>query len=180
MTEVRKLIHKLEESFKDSILGAGELLFFPFVHIEAPSLLKVLSFCKEDPSFQFNFLECITAVDMDQEFLVIYQLSSLYDVGFASRKSFGDSKQRLNIKVAVNRYAASLPSVVKLWYSAFSYEREVAEMFGIFFDGHPNLSHLLLPEDWSGYPLRKDYKYPEVYQGIEHHRPPLRKEHSRP
>jgi NADH-quinone oxidoreductase subunit C len=81
---------------------------------------------------------------------------------------------RLRLKVKVDRTNPRLPSVVDLWPSANWFEREVYDLFGIVFEGHPNLKRILMPDDWIGHPLRKDYpltQEPEQFLGLQHDRP---------
>lgn len=166
--ETRELVHRIEQTFKDGVISAADEGCFPFVLIQPEMVKEVLSYCAHDGGMRFDFLECITGVDAGQEIVVIYHLYST------------TLSHRLNIKVAVPRHSARLASMTGFWHAANVYEREIAEMFGVLFDGHPNPRKLLLPEDWQGYPLRKDYVFPEEYEDIEHRRAPLRKEHPRP
>jgi NADH-quinone oxidoreductase subunit C len=70
------------------------------------------------------------------------------------------------IRLRVPRDQASAPSVADVWPAAEWHEREVFDMFGVTFEGHPDLRRILCPDDWVGYPLRKDYEFPLEYQGI--------------
>lgn len=93
-------------------------------------------------------LSGITAVDLhpaEPRFEVIYHLHSL------------DRNQRLRLKCRLSGAAAEIDSVTGVWRSANWYEREVYDMFGVVFRNHPNLIRILMPLDWEGYPLRKDY-----------------------
>jgi NADH-quinone oxidoreductase subunit C len=117
---------------------------------------------------KFDFLDCITALDTGQDILVIYHLFSTI------------LAHRLNVKLSVGRNDPRVPSVTGFWRAATAYEREAHEKLGIRFEGHAGMGSLLLPEDWHGHPLRKDYVFPQEYQGVEHRRAPLRKEHARP
>jgi NADH-quinone oxidoreductase subunit C len=166
--ETRELIHKIEETFGKAVVSVMDVSVFPFVKIQADSLKSVLSFCTHDTAMQFDFLECITGMDEGQEFLLIYQLYST------------KLNHRINIKLSLARNAPRVSSALGFWPGARYYEREISEMLGITFDGNDSSKHLFLPEDWQGYPLRKDYVYPQEYHGVEHRREPLRKEHVRP
>lgn len=166
--ETRELARKVEQAFGKSVLATGDANSFPFIQISTASLKEVLAYCSSDALMKLDFLDCLTVVDTGQDIVATYHLFSTTLV------------HKLNIRVSVGRQAPRLPSVTRLWKAAVAYEREAAEMFGIAFDGHPSLRPLLLPEGWIGHPLRKDYVFPEEYQGIEHRRAPLRKEHARP
>ena len=113
------------------------------------SLLHVLRSCKEDSRLDFNMLLDVTAVDwMDarpERFEVVYQLLSVA------------TTSRLTIKVAVGESSPSVPSAAALWHSSNFLEREVWDMFGIRFEGHPDMRRILMYEEFIGHPLRKDY-----------------------
>ena len=111
-------------------------------------LLKVMEFLKNDPRLQFDMLADITAVDYlgrKPRFDVVYHLVSL-PLG-----------QRLRIKVRPDDAEPAVDSLAPLWDSANWLEREVWDMFGIRFIGHPDLKRILLYEEFQGHPLRKDY-----------------------
>jgi NADH:ubiquinone oxidoreductase subunit C len=148
--------------------GDLDAAHFPAVEADAPALAEVLQYCATAPALECNFLECISAVDTSEEIEVIYHLFST---------AFG---HRVNIRVRLVRTAPALVSASPVWRAAGCYEREIAEMFGVEFKGMPNPSRLLLPDDWQGFPLRKDYVFPEAVRSIEHRREPVRKEHTRP
>ncbi len=99
----------------------------------------------------------VTAVDYDageKDLWGVYSLLSL------------EKKCRLTLKVFIPKDDPRLPSVVPVYRGADWHEREAAEFFGIVYEGHPDLRHILLPDDWAGHPLRKDYEFPEEYHGI--------------
>ncbi len=98
----------------------------------------------------FDRLGMVTAVDRDETFEVVYRLHS-------RRLS-----SALFVKVHLGRDEPRVDSLVDLWPAALWQEREVYDLFGIVFDGHPDLRRILLPDDFSGYPLRKDYDNPRV------------------
>ena len=118
--------------------------------IEVPaSLLRTACEClRSHPDCPFEFLADLTAVDrypLEPRFEVVYQLLSL------------PANQRLCLKARIAGDNPRIDSVSGLWSSANWLEREVFDLFGIHFNGHPNLRRLLMPEDWEGHPLRKDY-----------------------
>lgn len=166
--QTRELFQRIEREFKSGVADTVAEGVFPSITVAADSLKNVLSYCAHDAALAFDFLENLTAVDTGQDFVVLYQLYST------------TLFHRLNIKVIVSRHIARLASATGFWRSAHCYELEAAEMFGLTFEGHPAPRRLLLPADWQGFPLRKDYVFPEEYHGIEHRREPLRKDHVRP
>lgn len=164
----RELIQKIQQAFGGAITTVSEEVAFPHIVVKTSSLKSVLSFCVQDASMRFDFLECLSGVDTGKEIIVLYQL---FSTGLV---------HRLNIKTVLSRESPKIMSVTEVWPAAICYELEAAEMFGIHFDGHPRMRPLLLPPDWLGHPLRKDYVFAEEFQGIEHRRTPLLKEHVRP
>ena len=111
-------------------------------------LLRVGSYLATEPSLRFSFLSDLTTVDrfpMEPRFELNYQLLSL------------DRRERLRLKVRVPGSVASVPSVTSIWPTANWHEREGFDLFGIRFQGHPDLRRILMPDEWEGHPLRKDY-----------------------
>jgi len=114
--------------------------------VKAESLLDVMSFLKKSPDLAFDYMTTITAVDYFDYFEVIYLLVSM-------EKNHG-----LTIKTRVfDREQPSLPSVISLWHSADYQEREIYDLMGISFKGHPNLKRIVLWPEFKGYPQRRDY-----------------------
>jgi NADH-quinone oxidoreductase subunit C len=111
----------------------------------APAVLRAL---RDRPDLRFTFLAELTASDFwprDPRFEVVYMLVSLED------------RRRVRVKVRLQADDARVQTVSGVWPGANWLEREVWDLFGIAFDGHPGPRRLLMPEDWEGYPLRKDY-----------------------
>jgi NADH-quinone oxidoreductase subunit C len=103
---------------------------------------------KEDPACPFNFLSDVTCVDLypsEPRFEVVYHLLSI------------PNKERVRLKVRLNSASPAVESLTPVWPGANYFEREVFDLFGVRFTGHPYLHRLLMPEDWEGHPLRKDY-----------------------
>jgi NADH-quinone oxidoreductase subunit C len=118
------------------------------VIVPAEQLGLVARALRDDAALGFSLLADVTAVDFyprEPRFEVVYHLVSLAH------------RHRARVKVRVNGGAARVPSVIPVWPAANWLEREVWDMFGIVFDGHPDPRRLLMPEDWEGFPLRKDY-----------------------
>lgn len=116
--------------------------------ISVDSLISCAKFLKNDSDLNFNFLSDITCVDRfpcEPRFELVYRLRSI------------PKGSELQISVRVSGSSAKVKSLVSLWPSANACEREVHDLFGVEFQGNPNLSRMLLPEDWEGHPLRKDY-----------------------
>jgi len=120
--------------------------------VKREALIPTARFLKQDPAFQMNILMDLTAVDglgmkWQPRFEVVYHFYSLAQ------------NHRLRIKVRVEENDAVVPSLTELWPVADWFEREVWDMFGIRFEGHPNLKRILMYEEFNGHPLRKDYPY---------------------
>jgi len=167
----------LKERFGGRI--KGEKLDGPdaYVVIDPADLPEVGRFLRDDPRLNFKFLNCISGVDylepdpkkapkagFEPHFEVVYHLSS-----FGPRESF----HRFGIKLILPRWKDNkpgelpeVPSLVSVWRTADWHEREVYDLSGVHFTGHPELTRILLAEDWVGHPLRKDYEYPLEYHGI--------------
>lgn len=109
-------------------------------------------------AYGFNYLQCQCGYDPGpgQELVSMYHLIKVTD--------FADRPEEVRIKVFVPRENPSVPSVYWIWKAADFQERESYDMYGIVYEGHPNLKRILMPEDWVGWPLRKDYISPEFYE----------------
>jgi len=118
------------------------------VYLDRSSIREACVLLRDDPNCPFNFLADVTAVDwypQEPRFEVIYHLLSM------------SRKERVRLKVKLAGDDPALESVVSVWPAANFFEREVYDLFGIRFNGHPYLRRILMPENWDGNPLRKDY-----------------------
>ena len=133
---------RLEEPFRGSIVESGPNSLL----IKSESWLEIATFLKTTPGLDFDYLTAITAIDYHDYFEVVYQLTSL------------QHNHSLVVKTrCYGRDKPTLPSVVSLWRGADFQEREIYDLMGIGFDGHPNLKRIVLWEGFEGHPLRKDY-----------------------
>lgn len=117
------------------------------IYVASDKLLPICQFLHDDPELNFVYVADITAVDYPERtprFDVVYHLYSI------------DKNHRVRVKTGVNE-GNGIFSVTGIWKGADWFEREVYDMFGIEFTGHPDLRRILLPDDWTGHPLRKDY-----------------------
>ena len=169
-----EIIAILEEKFGSRIKAKRPDALDPFVVIEPGDLLEICSFLRHDSRLHFELLNCISGVDylepdpkkapkagFDPHLEVVYHLSSF------------THRHRFVLKVLLPRWKDNkpgelpeVPSVTGLWQGANWHEREVYDLSGIWFTGHPELRRILLSEDWLGHPLRKDYEFPLDYHGI--------------
>ena len=115
------------------------------IELESKDLVNACKLLKESSEINFDFLVLITSAETKNGYQSVYS--------FESTKS----KKNLRIKVTVPKDNPNIPSVSHLWETANWYEREAYDMMGIVYSGHPNLKRILNPENWEGFPLRKDY-----------------------
>jgi NADH-quinone oxidoreductase subunit C len=154
-----KSIHeRLAQRFGDKITAFQPEALQPFAVIAADAIADAAAFAKSDPELAFDNLMCLSAVDHPKEtpprLEVVYHLYS-----YRHRHSFV-------LKVHLPREDAHLPTVEETWGVANWHEREAFDLFGIVFDGHSDLRRILLPDDWVGHPLRKDWQDPDFYNGM--------------
>jgi NADH-quinone oxidoreductase subunit C len=141
------IIDRLRERFGDAIEESVELLGQQIVRVTNDKAHEILSFLRDDEDAQFDFLTDLTAVhypEKPRQFEVVYNLYSFL------------RNVRLRVKAGLED-GASIASATDVWSSANWMEREVYDLFGIRFDGHPDLRRILLPADWEGHPLRRDH-----------------------
>ncbi len=168
------IISALEKQFGDKIKGKKADAIDPWVVVEPADLPALCRFLKTDPALRFDLLNCISGVDyleidpkkvakagFEPHLEVVYHLSSF------------THKHRFVVKVLLPRWKdgkagelPEVPSLASLWGTADWHERETYDLCGIRFTGHPELTRILLSDDWEGHPLRKDYEFPLEYHGI--------------
>src|SRR5271165_428520 len=139
------LVRRYRDRFGSAILDALEDRKQPYLVIDAAQLTEIARYTRDEE--KFDLLEDYTAVDWPRREKRFDLVAILYSFAYNTRL-------RLKIPLAANEAAASL---VPVWPVANWLEREIFDMFGIRFTGHPDLKRILLPEDWRGHPLRKDY-----------------------
>ena len=152
-----EISEKLKTHFADAVLEAKlDGVPDPYLKILPGRMLAVAEFLHDETDLQFNFLMCLSGVDYGKGMLgIVYHLFSM------------TKRHKMTIKVDLPSDKPVVPSVVPVWPSANWHEREAYDMFGIMFTGHPDLRRILLPDDYPGHPLRKDFKVPEFYQGMK-------------
>jgi NADH-quinone oxidoreductase subunit C len=118
------------------------------VYVERSCIREACALLRDDLKCPFNYLSDVTCVDWypnEPRFEIVYHLLSI------------PNKERVRLKVRLNGDSPALESITSVWPAANYFEREVFDLFGVRFTGHPYLRRLLMPEDWEGHPLRKDY-----------------------
>ena len=169
-----EIIATLEQQFGPRIKATKPDAIDPFVVVAPEDLLEVCGFLRDDPRLRFEVLNCISGVDylepdpkkapkagFEPHLEVVYHFSSF------------THRHRFVVKLILPRWKENkpgelpeVPSVTGLWRGADWHEREVYDLSGVWFTGHPELRRILLSEDWVGHPLRKDYEFPLEYHGI--------------
>ena len=149
---VFSILENLSQTFPLAVLRTHSDFGDLTAVIKKESILEVMEFLKTNPDLHFDVLMDLSAVDYlwlgkNPRFEVVYHLFSM------------DKKHRLRVKVGIEDGDLAVDSVTSLWGSADWFEREVWDLFGIRFRGHPNLKRILMYEGFAGHPLRKDYPY---------------------
>jgi NADH-quinone oxidoreductase subunit C len=148
----------LAQKFGEKITGVDLAAGSPLAVVATEAIAEVAVFCKADPALAFDNLMCLSAVDYPKEtpprLEVVYHLFS-----YRHLHTFA-------LKVQVPRENPAVPTVEGVWGVANWHEREAWDLFGIVFTGHSDMRRILLPDDWQGYPLRKDWQDPEYYNGL--------------
>lgn len=156
--------HLLQKFGEELILGEDELCT-PRAILVAPEAVDVV--CQELHSWErsyFDQLSCITGLDNGPEAGTMEVIYNLYSIPY---------NLQLSLKIVLQRNQAAeeplpeVPSLSHIWRTADWHEREVYDLLGIHFLNHPDLRRILLPSDWIGYPLRKDYQEQDYYHGIK-------------
>ncbi|GAB4472176.1 MAG: NADH-quinone oxidoreductase subunit C [Anaerolineae bacterium] len=168
MVLANKIKEKFPEAVKDIIEFRGEVT----VVVAPEAIVEVATFCRDDEELQFNMLSALSGVDYypdEPRFAVNYVMNSL------------PLNHTLRLKVYVSGDDPEIPTVTGVWAVANWPEREVYDMFGVRFKGHYNMRRILLPHDWTGHPLRKDYPlgYEEVQFSFNYERVQSQKPHPR-
>lgn len=126
--------------------------------LPAEQILPVCEFLWKNPATYFDSLSCLTAIDQGPEAGKMEVIYTLYSI---------PNHLTLHLRVILDRTSPTISSVSSIWRTADWHEREAFDLLGIQFSGHPDLRRILLPEDWEGHPLRKDYVEQSKYHGIQ-------------
>ena len=148
-----QILQRLRDRFGGAVVDTHEYRGDATLVVERGTLVDLLRFCRDEPALDFDVLMDLTAVDYQKypgredgpRFDVVYHLYSL------------GQNHRVRVKVRVDEDDATVPTAVDLWPIANWFEREVWDMFGVRFGGHPDLRRLLMYEEFVGHALRKDY-----------------------
>ncbi len=142
--------------------GEDTLLFFddtlnPYIQVDSDQIQMLCIFMRYNPELKFSFFFSLCGVDYPDknQITIVYHLFSI------------KLKKLCVLKSSVNRTHPELESIESVWKTAGWFEREVHDLLGVNFTNHSNMKRLLLPEDWIGHPLRKDYEEPATYHDME-------------
>lgn len=144
------IVKKLREKFPEVIISISASQSHPdelTIKVKKEKIVEICQYLKDDPYLNFNYLSDLCGVDYperEERFEVVYHLYSIY------------KKHRLRLKISA-KDGESVPSVIGVWKTANWHEREAYDLLGIPFEGHHDLRRILLPEEWEGHPLRKEY-----------------------
>lgn len=153
----KEIFEKLKEKFGDAVIEyKEEKACDPIIFVSPDRIDEICFHLRDSEEFQFDFLNCISAIDNPDK-----TLSAAYNL-FSFPK-----RHKVTLKITVTREKPDVKSVSKIWLAADWHEREAYDIIGINFVGHPDLRRILLPYDWEGHPLRKDYEVQEFYQGMK-------------
>jgi NADH-quinone oxidoreductase subunit C len=151
---------RLTGRFGDAVGPMAETKRDPFFTVGKGELVEVCRFAKDDPDLALDALEDLTALDWPQRSaieLVVHLFSFRH-------------RHAVVLKVVLDRAAPSVPTLSGVWRVAEWFEREVLDLFGVTFEGHPDPRRIMLPDDWQGWPLRKDYVEAGGWHGIGNER----------
>jgi NADH-quinone oxidoreductase subunit C len=138
------LEQRLREQFPQAVEEVAMTVDFPTLTVAREQFLAICRFARD--TLGFDAPQNVNGIDRGDCFEVVYHLYSMQELRF------------LGLKVKLDRDDPHMPSATEVWRGVNWHEREVFDMFGVIFDGHPDLRRILLPDDWVGHPARKDYK----------------------
>ncbi len=139
----------IRDSFPDAVRETSEVDGVLNVKLDAGALVGVCELLHAKPELAFDYLADITAIDWQDRIEVVYRMTNLA------------ANTKIVLRIDLDRERPEVDSVVPVWRGADWQEREVFDLMGVVFRDHPDLRRILLPQDWEGYPLRKDYVIPD-------------------
>jgi len=160
--EICKILRdKFGEGVEDSVVEGGH----PYAQVAPDRWPEVAKFLCNDERLELNLLRSITALDMlaDDKIACIYDLMH---VPTERPTALITETYEFAVRVVTNRSDPMISTVSDVWPAAEWHEREAYDLMGVRFSNHPDLRRILCPDDWQGFPLRKDYEFPKEYHGI--------------
>ena len=164
--ESSEIYERLTQIFSSDLTGFNVEALDPYIDVKGAGIVGVCTHLRDEQDLKFEVLSDLTAMDFPKEnkLQVVYHLYSYHQ------------HHQIVLKVDLPREDPRIATMEGVWKAANWLEREVFDLFGIVFEGHSDLRRIMLPEDWTGYPLRKDYVEQEEYDGISTQREPLVRE----
>lgn len=161
--DCQQIFTRLEQQFPGKVFDFKGDVAEPYLTVERAAIVYICRFLRDDADLRFAVLSDLTALDWpkDEKIQMVYHLYSY------------TQRHQIVLKVDLPRDNPTVSTVEGVWKVANWFEREVYDLFGVIFEGHSDLRRIMLPEDWVGYPLRKDYVEQEEYDGISTQRAPL-------
>ena len=150
----QEIYEALSSKFAESIVAFDDTVLQPFIQIRPDKTELITQFLRDQSALQFDYMSCLSGLDLGENLGVVYHLYSTVH------------NHKIVLRVETPKDRPDINSVAQIWRTADWHEREAYDMFGINFINHPDMSRILLPDDWEGFPLRKDYKQPEYYGGL--------------
>jgi NADH-quinone oxidoreductase subunit C len=144
----------LSDKFGERVLDSQAESMNPHSVIEPAAILDVCRFMRDEDSLRMDHLELLGGVDYKDRIEVVYVLYSMRH------------QHRYTLKCRLPREGPSVATVESVWAVANWHERETYDMLGVVFEGHSDFRRILCPDDWEGYPLRKDYEFPKEYREL--------------
>jgi NADH-quinone oxidoreductase subunit C len=153
---INEIHERLKAQFGDDVGPLSEPKVDPFCTVKGDRIREIARFLKETPGLEFDFCEDVAGVDQPKRNVieVVYHLYSY------------NQRHGIVLKVEADRASPVVPSVEGVWKAANWMEREIYDLLGVGFTGHPDLRRILLPDDWEGHPLRKDWQEAGGYHGV--------------
>ena len=156
--QTEDLVHLLKNKLGDLSIAIEDNKSPAALRVGRTDVKAILQELYRNPATYFDMLSCITGVDNGSEADTMEVIYNLYSIPF---------NLQLMVMVELPRENPETDTVSDIWQTADWHEREAYDLFGIKFIGHPDLRRILMPADWEGYPLRKDYEHQEYYRGIK-------------
>lgn len=155
--EFQEIVARLQAAVPGALVEAkSEGVVQPSVKVDPHRLRDAALVLRNDPDLRFDYLMCLSGMDLGKQALgVVYHLGSM------------GHGHKLVVRTEVPAAEPRVPTVSDIWPTANWHEREAYDLVGVVFTGHPDLRRILLPEDYPGHPLRKDFKVPEFYNGMK-------------
>ena len=151
-TEIKET---LDQQFPGSVIDNEELAESQ-IELKPDQWLEIATYLKNDPGLNFDQLECVTGIDTGED----GPLQSRYNLHSM------EHRHKIEVVISLDRNNPKVASIEQVWRVGDWFERETYDMFGIIYEGHRDLRRILCPEDWEGWPLRKNYETQETYHGI--------------